>query len=225
MTTCAYLRVSDDQQVESGLGLDAQRRMIDGYCALKALSCQFFTDPAVSGGIPLADRPAGSSLLYTLRKGGILIAAKLDRLFRSTADASISIADFDKRGISLVLLSEGIDASTPFGKAMIQMAAVFAELERSMIRERTANALAVKKSRGERVSRFPPFGWDIRGDMLVVNAIEQEAIQRMKEWAAEGKPSREIAALMEETGIKPKRGGRWAHTSVCAILKRGGGRD
>jgi DNA invertase Pin-like site-specific DNA recombinase len=50
--------------------------------------------------------------------------------------------------------------TSPYGKAMTQMTSVFAELERAMIRERTRNAMNVKRSRDERISGYAPYGWN-----------------------------------------------------------------
>ena len=68
----------------------------------------------------------------------VIVVAKIDRLFRSVADDAQSIVDFDKMGIELVAIAEGFDMTNPYGRAMAQMASVFAELERAMIRERTS---------------------------------------------------------------------------------------
>jgi DNA invertase Pin-like site-specific DNA recombinase len=84
----------------------------------------------------------------------VVVVAKLDRLFRSVADAANVIAEFDKKGIELIAIAEGFDMTTPYGRAMAQMASVFAELERAMIRERTRSAMSVKRSRGERISGY-----------------------------------------------------------------------
>src|SRR6185437_542026 len=109
----------------------------------------------------------------------VVIVAKLDRLFRSVADAASVIADFDKKGIELVAIAEGFDMTNPYGRAMAQMASVFAELERAMIRERTKSAMDVKRSRGERISGHAPFGWDFSPNgYLVANAREQTVIAR-----------------------------------------------
>ena len=107
----AYIRVSSDDQADSGLGLEAQRQRITDYCRLKGLHlAEVFEDPGVSGGKPLASRPAGSQLLAAAYKSkALVIVAKLNRLFRSVADAASVIADFDKKGIQLVALAEGFD--------------------------------------------------------------------------------------------------------------------
>ena len=134
-----YIRVSSEEQADSGLGLEAQRQRIAAYCVMKELHlAEVFEDPGISGGKPLASRPAGSQLLDAAKKSKApVIVPKLDRLFRSVADAANVIADFDKKGIQLVAIGENFDMTSPYGRAMAQMASVFAELERAMIRERT----------------------------------------------------------------------------------------
>ena len=75
---------------------------------------EVFEDPGISGGKPLASRPAGSQLLAAAIKSKTpVIVAKLDRLFRSVADAATVIADFDKKGIQLVAIAESFDIKAP----------------------------------------------------------------------------------------------------------------
>jgi DNA invertase Pin-like site-specific DNA recombinase len=183
---------------------------------------EVFEDSSISAGKPLASRPAGSRLLAAARKNkAVVVAAKLDRLFRSVADAAHVIADFDKKGIQLVAISEGFDTTNPYGRAMAQIASVFAELERAMIRERTRSAMSVKRSRGERISGHAPFGWDFGpGDHLVENGGEQKIIRLMRRLRAEGRSFRGIAVYLDDKGILPKRGRRWLHTIVKNILAR-----
>ena len=97
----SYVRVSSEEQADSGLGLEAQRQRITAYCTMKGLRlAEVFEDPGISGGKPLASHPAGSQLLAEAYKSkALVIVAKLDRLFRSVADAASEIADFDKKGI------------------------------------------------------------------------------------------------------------------------------
>jgi DNA invertase Pin-like site-specific DNA recombinase len=219
----AYIRVSSDDQADSGLGLEAQRQRIADYCRLKGLRlAEVFEDPGISGGKPLASRPAGSQLLDAAYKGkDLVIVAKLDRLFRSVADAASVIADFDKKGIRLVALSEGFDLRNPYGRAMAQMASVFAELERALIQERTRSAMDVKRSRGERISGHAPYGWDFgSGGLLMKNRREQRIIARMREFREDGMSYRGIATRLDREGIPPKRGRQWAHTTVKSILLR-----
>ena len=124
-------------------------------------------------------------------------------------------------GIELVAISEGFDMTNPYGRAMAQMASVFAELERAMIRERTKAAMNVKRGRSERMSHNIPFAWEEKTEgQLVQNEKEQRTIASMRELKKEGKSLRKIAALLNDQGVEPKRGKQWIHSSVLRILAR-----
>src|SRR5215475_13689892 len=105
-TAYGYIRVSTDEQADSGLGLEAQRQRIRHYCELKGLELdEIYEDPGLSGGKPLGTRKAGARVLAEVRRTKpVVVVARLDRLFRSVADAAQTIVDFDKRGIKLVSL-------------------------------------------------------------------------------------------------------------------------
>jgi DNA invertase Pin-like site-specific DNA recombinase len=98
----------------SGLGLEAQRQGIAAFCALKGLRLtEVFEDAGVSGGRLPSGLPSGARLLAAARRGKtVVIVAKLDRLFRSVADAANVIADFDRKGIELIAIAEGFDMTT-----------------------------------------------------------------------------------------------------------------
>jgi site-specific DNA recombinase len=135
-----YIRVSSEEQADRGLGLEAQRQRIRAYCEMKGLHlATIFEDPAVSGGKPMGSRPAGGRLLAEARRTKpVVVVAKLDRLFRSVADVAQTITSFDRYDSEFVAISEGFDMTKPFGRAMAQMASVFAELEQAMIGERAS---------------------------------------------------------------------------------------
>jgi site-specific DNA recombinase len=222
-TAIGYVRVSSDEQADSGLGLEAQRERIRAYVELKQLHlANVFEDPGVSGGKPLSTRPSGALLLESARRlRPVVVVARLDRLFRSVADAAQTIVDFDRRGIELVAISEGFDMTNPYGRAMAQMASVFAELERAMIRERTRAAMKVKRTRNERISRHAPFGWDFGPHgRLVSNRREQKARRWIQALRTEGRSLRAIADLLNERGVRPKRAARWLHSTVIRVLAR-----
>jgi DNA invertase Pin-like site-specific DNA recombinase len=220
----AYIRVSSEEQADSGLGLEPQHRRIASYCTMKWLHlAEVFEDPGISAGKPLASRPAGSKLRAAAKKGKavVVVVAKLDGRFRSVADVANELDDFDKKGIQLVAIADSFDMTSPSGRAMAQMASVFAELERAMIGERTRIAMSVKRSRGERISEHAPCGWDFGpGGRLVQNASEQKIIGLMRRMLAEGLSYRSIAVHPDDEGIRPNRGKRWMHLTVKGILAR-----
>src|ERR1700730_14710613 len=195
-TALGYVRVSTDEQAERGLGLEAQRQRIRAYCEMKGLHlATIFEDPGLSGGKPLGSRSAGGRLLAEARRSHpVVVVARLDRLFRSVADAAQTITDFDRYEIELVVIAEGVDMTNPSGRERAQMASVFAELERAMIRERTKAAMKVKRGRKERISGHAPYGWDFgKDERLVENAEEQRDVAWIMRLHRRGESLRGIA--------------------------------
>jgi len=88
MNVVAYLRVSTDEQVQSGLGLDAQRTAVEQEAVRRGWSVTWEADEGVSG--KLRNRPALDRALARLRAGEAqaLVVAKMDRLGRSVIQAS-----------------------------------------------------------------------------------------------------------------------------------------
>src|SRR5258707_3160034 len=222
-TALGYVRVSPDEQAERGLGLESQRQRIRANCEMKGFELvTIYEDPAVSGGKPLGTRPSGARLLAEARRSKpVVVVAKLDRLFRSVADAAQTITSFDRYGIELVAISEGFDMTNPYGRAMAQMASVFAELERAMIRERTRAAMKVKRGRKERISGHAPFGWVFgSSSKLVENAKEQKAIAWILKLHKRGEFLRGIGQRLNDRGIEPKRASRWLHARGLGIIRQ-----
>ena len=87
------------------------------------------------------------------RKFDILMVWSIDRLGRSVLHVANALAELDGAGIRLYCDREGIDSSTPMGRAMIQMASVFGEQERSILRARVLAGLERVRQQGKRLGR------------------------------------------------------------------------
>jgi len=145
----AYLRVSTEEQADSGAGLAAQEASIRAECERRGLPLlAIHTDAGISGKSLV--RPALTAALEDLDAGraDVLMVAKLDRLTRSVHDATDLMMRSEKGGWGLVALDAPVDTTTPAGRAMAQILSVFAELERRLIGERTKAALAIKRDQG-----------------------------------------------------------------------------
>ena len=137
-----YARVSTDDQ-----NPDLQ------LTALKRAGCgKIFTDTATGAH---AKRPALAKCLKALKAGDLLMVWKLDRLGRSLHDLIVLLDDLKAQGIAFQSLTEAIDTETPAGRAMWQMVGILAELERSLIQERTKAGRAAAMARGVRMGRKP----------------------------------------------------------------------
>src|SRR4051812_28675441 len=108
VTVYGYARVSTERQADEGVSLDEQIRRIEGRTLEQGWQiAEVFVERGVSGSVPLGDRPEGARLLAVLQPGDIVIAAKLDRMFRSALDALNVIRDFQRQRVSLWLLDLG----------------------------------------------------------------------------------------------------------------------
>jgi len=96
---------------------------------------------------------------------------------------------------------------------MAQMDAVFAELERALIGQRTAEALAELRSQG-RVYGPTPFGWEVREGRLVPNKAEQAVIEHMAELRRDGLGYASAAERLNDAGLRPKRAPAWSGVEV-----------
>ena len=119
--------------------------------SLKRAGCgKIFTDKATGTN---TKRPALGKCLKALKAGDMLTVWKLDRLGRSLRDLIALLDDLKARGVAFQSLTEAIDTETPTGRAMWQMVGILAELERSLIQERTKAGRAAAMARGVRMGR------------------------------------------------------------------------
>lgn len=119
--------------------------------ALNAAGCDRIYTEKASGAKD--DRKELQRALDTLRKGDIFVVYKLDRLARSTKKLIEVYEQLDRLGVELVSIHDGLDTTTPTGRAMFKMIGVIAELEREMIVERTKAGLEAARARGRNGGR------------------------------------------------------------------------
>jgi DNA invertase Pin-like site-specific DNA recombinase len=114
--------------------------------ALKSAGCEKIFREKASGG--RWDRPELHRLLDQLRKGDVLIVARLDRLSRSLRDVLAIMEKIQEAEAGFKSLTEAIDTTTAPGRMMMQMVGAFAEFERAILRERTKAGLDAARKRG-----------------------------------------------------------------------------
>jgi DNA invertase Pin-like site-specific DNA recombinase len=116
---------------------------------------QVFEDAGISGAKGRNDRPALDALLKSVarREMDMVAAWSVDRLGRSLTDLLDFLRELHAKSVDLFLHQQGLDTSTPSGRAMFQMMGVFAEFERAMIRERVLAGLARAKEQGISLGR------------------------------------------------------------------------
>ena len=193
MTVYGYCRVSTAEQANGGLSLETQKQQITGYAMMKGWQiAEFFTERGVSGSVSLADRFEGQRMLVVLQPGDVVITAKLDRAFRSAADALGTLEQLKEDGIGLHMIDLGGDVcGDGISKLVFTILSAVAENERDRIRERVRD---VKRHRASQLlfnGGKRPFGFDVEGEgknrHLVPNPTEQAAaLARGKVLQSEG---------------------------------------
>jgi DNA invertase Pin-like site-specific DNA recombinase len=201
-----YVRVSTDEQAISGLGLAAQRAAIQAECARRDWTLvAVHEDPGVSG--KTMDRPGLAAALADVEQGraAALVVSKVDRLSRSSFDF-VGLLERAQRGRwNLVALDVNVDTTTPQGEMMASVMAIFAQLERRLIGQRTRDALAAKKAQGVRLGRpqlLPP-----------------EVVERIRSEHTGGAGWSAIARQLNAAGVPTAHGGaRWYPATVRYVV-------
>lgn len=203
-----YVRVSTDEQADSGAGLAAQRAAIASEAARRVWSLAAVHEDAGASGKSLVGRPGLQAALAAVERGeaSALVVAKLDRLSRSLLDFADLMERSRRQGWAIVALDLGVDTTTPSGEMMANVLAVFAQFERRLIGQRTKDALAQKRAAGVRLGR--PRSLSVSTDQLVVSLRRS------------GLTLPAIAERLTTLGVATGQGGRWHATTVRRILLR-----
>jgi putative DNA-invertase from lambdoid prophage Rac len=213
-----YVRVSTAEQANAGLSLETQQQQITGWAMTKGWAvAEFFVEAGISGSIPLADRPEGRRLLATLQPGDTVITAKLDRAFRSAADALGTLEQLKEDKIGLHMIDLGGDVTgNGISKLVFTILSAVAENERDRIRERIRDVKRHLASQGIFSGGRRPFGYDIvempgrRTEAgkpvkeLVPNTREQAVLAEMRKMRSKDATYRAIGAVvgMDSTTVK-----------------------
>jgi DNA invertase Pin-like site-specific DNA recombinase len=217
----AYIRVSTDQQRESGLGLEAQRAAVaESAIRLNLELAATFTDAGLSGTLGVEDRPGLADALNALRRGDVLIIAKRDRIARDVFISVLIEREVAKKGARIVSAAgEGTDTDDPSAVFTRRILDAVGELERALTAARTRGALRAKRARGERAGT-EPFGFRVNGDgrTLHPHADEQETLAVIHDCRNAGLSYRDTAAELTRRERPTRSGATWQPQYVHGIL-------
>ncbi len=222
MRVIGYVRVSTNEQAETGVSLAAQEHKIRGYCDLNGWECvKVIRDDGFSA--KDLRRPGLKCILDELprKERGFegIVVTKLDRLTRSVRDL-VRLTDLaDKHKVVLVSIGESVDTGTATGQLFRNIITSISEWERGIIGERTREALAYKRRNGERVGAIP-YGFTLAedGKRLVPVQEEQEVLARIQKERDSGMSYWLIADGLNADLIPTKSGGTWYAATVQSVL-------
>ena len=249
MKALAYIRVSTDKQATNGVSLEAQEVAIMDYVRLhnsispaeqRMEDVEILRDEGISGK-NVSARPGMVEILAQVEAGevGAIIVYKLDRLSRSVLDI-LNIMDLlKKKKVDFHSVSEKWDTSTAAGEGMLNLCAVFAQMQRRMIGENTSAALQAtkrvtedhnaalrhrKKANKLKIGKAP-YGYRWEGEErsmdLVEDQAEMKAVGMMNRLHKAGDGYRIIAQKLKKAGLSTRAGGAWHPSTISRIVKRG----
>lgn len=209
-----YIRVSTLEQAQEGYSIGAQKERLLAFCkAHEWLVAGSYVDGGYSGSN--LDRPGIQKLISEVDSFDLVLVMKLDRLSRSQRDTLYLIEDvFLPHGVDFVSMSEAFDTSAPFGRAMIGILSVFAQLEREQIKERTFMGRVERAKEGLfHGGAFFPIGYDYGPDgRLRINEYEAAQVRKIYALYLDGNSPEKIAEQLRSEGYT-NRYGSWSETS------------
>lgn len=218
---CVYTRVSTDAQGEDDkVSLGEQERMAKAYIESKGWEyVRTFEDNGYTG--RNMNRPALNEMIEAINAGEVnaVVIYKLDRLSRKQRDTLQLIEDvFLKNSVDLASLNESLDTTSPWGRTMIGVLSAFNQLESENIALRTAMGRYATARNGGYAGGKPPIGYRAEGGFLVIVPEEAEIVRLIFKLRREGKTLVGIADELNERGYRTKKGIKFPHSSVKAIL-------
>ncbi|MDA8205730.1 MAG: recombinase family protein [Thermaerobacter sp.] len=218
-----YARVSKEEQAAEGLSLGAQEERCRAFTTAKDWQvAEVYVDGGYSG--KNLQRPAMQRLLADAdaHKWDIVLVWKLDRLSRRQKDVLTLLEDvLTPKGIGLQSATEPFETSTPMGKAMLSMLAVFAQLERETIIERTKLGRQASFEMGRWQGGRIPWGYQHTGRRgeLEPDPTTAVHVRDIFARAAKGEGPANLAHYLQDRGIPAPRGDIWYARIVWGILR------
>lgn len=214
------MRVSTLSQLEEGYSIEEQKAKLESYCDIKDWHIyKVYTDGGFSGST--TERPALEQLIKDAQSKlfDTVLVYKLDRLSRSQKDTLYLIEDiFLKNNIEFVSLLENFDTSTPFGRAVIGLLSVFAQLEREQIKERMqlgklGRAKAGKSMMWAKTSYG--YNYDKETGSMTVNEYEALAVKEIYSSYLAGMS---ITKLRDKINEEHPKQPAWSYRTIRGIL-------
>ncbi len=199
-----YIRVSTEEQAESGAGLAAQRAAIRIECDRRGLHlAEILVDAAVSA--RTLNRPELNRALSMLATGdaSVLVVGKLDRLSRSIADFANLVRLAEREHWAILACDLGVDMTTPTGGLLANVTASVAEWERRIISARTKEALAARKAAGVQLGR--------------PRLLAEEVAGRIRAERQEGSTLQAIADRLNGERVSTPTGRTWSPALVRKV--------
>lgn len=228
MRAAVYTRLSEADDRST---YERQREDCEATVTAKRLtytpSEDWFTDYGRSAWQPDVRREAFETMLDAVKAGRYqaIVAWKVDRLCRSHRDLSRITDLLDRHGASLILVTEGLDASTPMGRFGLEILTSAASLESANTSLRVASAQKHMVQGGRNRGGPRPYGWQPgphptgQGSWLYLDPDEAPVVREIVDRLLAGESARSVAHVLNDKGVPTRKGGRWTDATVLGIVR------
>ncbi|ONI92458.1 recombinase family protein [Saccharothrix sp. ALI-22-I] len=217
-----YLRRSTDDENQP-FTIEAQDVRQEAYVASQPgwKIVKKFTDDASGKD---TNRPGLKKAMHWAKSGliDVLLVYRVDRFSRNLRDTVTLLGELEKVGVAFRSATEPFDTSTPMGRMMVQLLAMFAQFERDMIVDRVTAGMERKAERGQWKGGYTPPGYnkDKETEHLYVNEEEAAIVRLIFDlYTKDRLGSQSIAHELNERGYRTRKGGLWAFKRILTILE------
>ena len=184
---------------------------------------EVFTDPGVSGSLPLAKREGGAALLEAAKAGRFdrIIVKHLDRFSRSLRHCLTDTEDLEKVNVGLVFIDQDIDTGSASGRLFRNILAAFAEFERESIAERMLAGVIGKAGQNKWPRGNVAYGYRLDDEGYVErDEAAAEVVAFIFQLVAKGESPTAAAGILNASGYRSQRGGKFGASTVARIVSR-----
>lgn len=213
-----YIRVSTQEQAKEGYSIPAQEDRLLAFSKAKNwIISDLYIDDGYSG--TNLERPELKRLLKNLKNIDVVLVYKLDRLSRSQKDVLYLVEEeFLENNVDFVSVLESFDTTTPFGRAMLGILAVFAQLERDTIIERSKLGKERRAKEGKWRGGPIPLGYDYIDGNLTINEYEAGIIKLIFEKYISGLGMDSICRELNSKGYRSKQNAEFTTSKMKTYL-------
>lgn len=224
-----YIRVSTEEQVRNGMGLEIQEKDLTEYAKNNKVELlKIFEDAGVSGANDVTKRKGLNKLLEYCKKNAVnqVLVTKMDRLARDVyiqlwIEKELKICDVEIISIN----EDNLNGDDYMTKAMRQMVGVFAELEKNRIADRLVNGRRTKaKEKKQKASGNCPLGYKYKyneqgkNPIVVIDEEKAAVVKEIYTLYLDGYSLGKIAKQLNAEGITTQRGNKWSRQAIYNIL-------
>lgn len=228
-TAAIYARKS--VETDKGESIENQINRGIALCQLNGWDHVVYQDYGVSG--KTLERDDFERMMKDAHAGKFqyLVCYKIDRVSRSVSDFSNLIDELNSLDIGFICIRDNFDTTTPMGRAMMMITAVFAQLERETIAERVRDNMLDRAKLGKWNGGPIPLGYDAESETidyqgrkkkssrLIINNDEAAVVSQIFDTYIELESIRGTAIELNQSGIKTKSGSNWSDSQVSRILQ------